>query len=148
MKSIALQHASKVTYPLIVVSNISPDWVIRLSWNFGFLPKYVSPTYCENISQIGDIDCATLVVAYVQCLLENEIRFRDFLQLQMILLINGPTLAIRIKWIPFYFQQTHAGKTHSRHFYALNVRFLTLKAVFIFEKSNCWLHYLATRFFS
>jgi hypothetical protein len=58
-----------VTYPLKVVSNISPDWLIRLSWNFGFLPKYVSPTYCKNISQIVDIDWATFGVTYVQCLI-------------------------------------------------------------------------------
>jgi len=56
LKSIALQNAPKVTYSLIVVSTISPDWLIRLSWNFGYLPKYVSPTYCKNISQISEID--------------------------------------------------------------------------------------------
>jgi hypothetical protein len=69
LKSSALQDAPNVIYSLILVTFISRERLALLSWNFGILPNLVGSTYCKNISQISDIDCATLVVTYVQCLL-------------------------------------------------------------------------------
>jgi hypothetical protein len=56
LKIIALKNALKIPDPLISATAISPEWLICLSWNFWFIPKYVGPTYCKNISQIGEID--------------------------------------------------------------------------------------------
>jgi hypothetical protein len=57
----------------ILVTTISPEYLIRLSWNFQFLPNCIRSIYCINISQIGDIDWAMLVVANVPCLLRCSI---------------------------------------------------------------------------
>jgi hypothetical protein len=41
--------------PLILVTSISQERLALLSWNFGLLPNFVTPTYCKNISEIGNI---------------------------------------------------------------------------------------------
>ena len=76
---------SKYTLPMTLVTLISPEGLIRLSWNFGFLPNIIWSTYCKNISQIGDGHWATLGVAYMQCLLGMFIsrslnEFYDFIK--------------------------------------------------------------------
>ena len=63
--------------PPVLVTAISPERLGHLSWNFGIVSNYVRPTYCKNISEIGDVRWATLVVAYVQCLLDETFRMRD-----------------------------------------------------------------------
>ena len=65
----------KYALPMTLVTLISPERLIGLSWNFGFFPNLVWPTYCENMSPIGDGHWATSGVAYVQCLLDLLYRY-------------------------------------------------------------------------